>query len=125
MKRIPVAILGATGMVGQRLIQRLANHPQFEVVAVAASARSAGKPYRQATTWRLPGESFGAVGDQIVLPCTVEAMPKGGRIDIYTDLLGADDENAAAFVKKNRAEKKEAGHKSSTGVGQLGKDATP
>jgi aspartate-semialdehyde dehydrogenase len=77
MKRIPVAILGATGMVGQRLIQRLANHPQFEVVAVAASARSAGKPYRQATTWRLPGESFGAVGDQIVLPCTVEAMPKG------------------------------------------------
>lgn len=77
MERIPVAILGATGMVGQRLIQRLSDHPQFKVVAVAASARSAHKPYREATTWRLPGEPYGEAGDLVVLPATVEAMPAG------------------------------------------------
>jgi aspartate-semialdehyde dehydrogenase len=48
MNKTPVAILGATGMVGQRFVTLLANHPWFEVVAVAASAQSAGKSYRQA-----------------------------------------------------------------------------
>lgn len=43
MKKIPVGILGATGMVGQRFIALLKNHPWFEVTAVAASPRSAGK----------------------------------------------------------------------------------
>lgn len=43
MKKIPVGILGATGMVGQRLVSLLANHPWFELVAVAASPRSVGK----------------------------------------------------------------------------------
>lgn len=43
MKKIPVGILGATGMVGQRFITLLANHPWFEIVSVAASPRSVGK----------------------------------------------------------------------------------
>lgn len=43
MKKIPVGILGATGMVGQRFVTLLQNHPWFEVVAVAASPRSVGK----------------------------------------------------------------------------------
>jgi aspartate-semialdehyde dehydrogenase len=51
-----VGILGATGMVGQRFIQLLATHPQFEVTAVAASDRSQGKPYGEACSWRLAGE---------------------------------------------------------------------
>lgn len=51
-----VGILGATGMVGQRFIQLLENHPQFEVTAVAASDRSQGKNYGEACTWRLGGE---------------------------------------------------------------------
>ncbi|MBI3932268.1 MAG: aspartate-semialdehyde dehydrogenase [Acidobacteria bacterium] len=55
MSRIPVAILGATGAVGQRFLQLLAEHPLFEVVEVAASDRSAGKAYREACVWRLPG----------------------------------------------------------------------
>ncbi len=59
MSRLPVVVLGATGMVGQRIVQRLAGHPQLRVVAVAASARSAGRPYREACTWRLPGTPFG------------------------------------------------------------------
>src|SRR4029078_10968899 len=53
MNKIPVAVRGATGAVGQRFIQLLENHPWFEVAEVAASDRSAGKPYREAATWRL------------------------------------------------------------------------
>lgn len=51
--RIPVAVLGATGSVGQRFVQLLANHPWFRVAEVVASERSTGKSYREATDWRL------------------------------------------------------------------------
>lgn len=52
-KRIPVAILGATGNVGQRFIQLLEHHPWFQVAEVVASDRSAGKRFDEATDWRL------------------------------------------------------------------------
>jgi aspartate-semialdehyde dehydrogenase len=52
-ERIPVAILGATGSVGQRFIQLLAQHPWFRVHEVVASDRSAGKSYLDAADWRL------------------------------------------------------------------------
>ncbi|HSD72985.1 MAG TPA: aspartate-semialdehyde dehydrogenase [Thermoanaerobaculia bacterium] len=51
--KIPVGVLGATGTVGQRFVERLATHPWFELVAVAASERSEGRPYAEATRWRL------------------------------------------------------------------------
>jgi aspartate-semialdehyde dehydrogenase len=51
--RIAVGILGATGMVGQRFIQLLENHPWFEVGWVAASERSEGRRYAEAVRWRL------------------------------------------------------------------------
>ncbi|PYP85967.1 MAG: aspartate-semialdehyde dehydrogenase [Candidatus Angelobacter sp. Gp1-AA117] len=51
--KIPVGILGATGTVGQRFIQILEQHPWFEVAWLAASDRSAGKPYAQAAKWNL------------------------------------------------------------------------
>lgn len=47
-KKLRVGILGGTGMVGQRFISLLENHPWFEVVAIAASPRSAGKTYAEA-----------------------------------------------------------------------------
>jgi len=50
-ERIPVAILGATGTVGQTFIRLLAGHPTFEVAEVAASARSAGQPYGDVVHW--------------------------------------------------------------------------
>ena len=56
--RIPVAVLGATGMVGQRFIELLQGHPWFELVAVAASEKHAGRPYGEATRWRLPGSEM-------------------------------------------------------------------
>ena len=55
-RKYRVGILGATGTVGQRFIQLLENHPQFELTALAASDRSRGKAYREACAWRLPGE---------------------------------------------------------------------
>src|SRR3989344_8799897 len=53
MTKIKVGILGATGAVGQRIIQLLENHPWFEVVSLCASEKSAGKLYKDATTWRV------------------------------------------------------------------------
>ena len=52
MNHFRVGIIGATGMVGQRFISLLADHPWFQVTCVAASARSAGKPYREAVAGR-------------------------------------------------------------------------
>jgi len=50
-QKIPVGILGATGSVGQRFLELLSNHPWFEVVELAASDKSAGKKYSEATNW--------------------------------------------------------------------------
>src|SRR5580658_1983484 len=51
--KLPVGILGATGVVGQRYIQLLENHPWFEIAWLAASDRSSGKTYGEAAKWRL------------------------------------------------------------------------
>jgi aspartate-semialdehyde dehydrogenase len=53
MSKLQVAVLGATGTVGQRMIQLLERHPWFEVSAVCASDNSAGKNYAQVTRWML------------------------------------------------------------------------
>jgi aspartate-semialdehyde dehydrogenase len=66
--RIPVVVLGATGAVGQRFIQLLANHPWFEVVALAGSERSAGQRYRDVCNWVIQGDPPDWVGDMIVHP---------------------------------------------------------
>ena len=64
--RIPVGVLGGTGMVGQHFIKFLRNHPWFEVTWVGASDRSAGKQYSEATSWRLDGEMPPAMRGLIV-----------------------------------------------------------
>ena len=52
MKKFKVGVVGATGMVGQRFITLLVNHPWFELTTLAASARSAGKRYEDAVGGR-------------------------------------------------------------------------
>src|SRR5260370_6390754 len=64
--RVRVGILGATGMVGQRFVQLLANHSGFVVTALAASDRSEGKPYGEACTWRLVGDMPAFVKSMVV-----------------------------------------------------------
>ena len=68
--KIPVAILGATGAVGQKFIKLLENHPWFEVAQVAASEKSAGKRYKEVALWKQSTPIPGAVCDLQVRPCT-------------------------------------------------------
>lgn len=69
MTRIPVTILGATGVVGQRFVRRLADHPKFEIAHLAASERSLGKRYDEACAWRLSGEPYAGLGDRVLRHC--------------------------------------------------------
>ncbi len=75
-KKYPIGILGATGMVGQRFIQLLENHPWFEVAWLAASDRSSGKPYGEAAKWRLDTPLPERIAGMIVSPAEPEGAPK-------------------------------------------------
>lgn len=68
VERIPVAILGATGAVGQTFVRLLAGHPWFRLAEVAASERSTGKSYAEATRW-IEGELPADVARLEVQPC--------------------------------------------------------
>ncbi|MDI7277668.1 MAG: aspartate-semialdehyde dehydrogenase, partial [Anaerolineae bacterium] len=72
--KIPVAILGATGAVGQRFIQLLDQHPWFQVATLTASERSEGRPYGEACRWVLEGEMPPGVRDMVLGPSTPEAV---------------------------------------------------
>ena len=74
--KIPVGILGATGIVGQRFIQMLEHHPWFEVGWLAASDRSEGKPYAEAARWRLKTAIPANVAKMMVSPATPDGAPK-------------------------------------------------
>ncbi|HEX2223028.1 MAG TPA: aspartate-semialdehyde dehydrogenase [Thermoanaerobaculia bacterium] len=75
-KKIEVGILGATGTVGQRFVQLLENHPWFELKWLAASDRSAGKPYREAASWQLEGGPPERVGGLTVEECAPGRGPR-------------------------------------------------
>ncbi|MCD6475624.1 MAG: aspartate-semialdehyde dehydrogenase [Anaerolineaceae bacterium] len=68
INKIPVAILGATGMVGQRFVQLLAHHPLFRITALASSERSVGKVYQDACHWLLEGEIPAEIAEMVVQP---------------------------------------------------------
>ena len=95
--KIKVAVLGATGMVGQRFIQLLENHPWFEVAALAGSSRSAGKKYKDACRWYLEGDMPAAVADMQVLPAAppmqvglvFSALPADVALDIESEFAQA------------------------------------
>ena len=68
-EKIPVAILGATGSVGQKFVELLANHPWFEIAELCASDKSAGKKYKDAVDWFLPSPIPESVGETLVQKC--------------------------------------------------------
>jgi len=72
----PIGILGATGMVGQRFIQLLENHPWFEVAWLAASDRSSGKLYGDAAKWRLDTPLPDRIARMTVSPAVPAGAPK-------------------------------------------------
>ena len=67
-RKYRVGILGATGTVGQRFVQLLEHHPQFEITALAASDRSIGKPYSEACAWKLAGAMPDYVKNIVIQP---------------------------------------------------------
>ncbi len=85
-KIIPVGILGATGTVGQRFVQLLAEHPWFEVAAITGSQRTAGRPYREGVNWKLNGDIPEAVGELIVQP-TDTKLAVGGKTPVVFSAL--------------------------------------
>ena len=94
-----MGVLGATGAVGQTFIRLLADHPWFEVTAVAASERSAGKRYRDAAHW-LSGELPPRVGDLTVTLCDPAAVDT----QIVFSALDSDaaQEVEAAFARAGK-----------------------
>lgn len=74
--KLPIGILGATGMVGQRYIQLLENHPWFEIAWLAASDRSSGKKYGEAAKWRLDTPLPRRIAEMTVSPAEPEGAPR-------------------------------------------------
>ena len=100
-KKVAVAVLGGTGLVGQRLIHLLADHPWFELIEIGASERSSGKSYRDAVAWKLPTP----------IPAAAALLPVK-RVDptavtapvVFSALDGAvADEVEVPFAKAGRA----------------------
>src|ERR1700759_2370240 len=80
MERRNVGILGATGAVGQRFIQLLADHPWFNITWLAASDRSAGKTYADACAWRLDTPLPERIAKMVLQPNAPEAPADLPRI---------------------------------------------
>lgn len=93
---VNVGVLGATGMVGQRFIQSLDKHPDFNLTALAASSRSAGKKYEDATTWYLDDAMPDSVKDIIVS----ETDPSDISNDVDIIFSSLPSQNAAAVEPK-------------------------
>ncbi len=98
-QKIPVGVLGATGMVGQHFVKFLRDHPWFEVVWVGASDRSAGRKYADATQWRLDG-----VMPEAVAALTVEECKPGNAPRL---VFSAMDASVATEIERAFAQ---AGH---------------
>lgn len=99
-KKLRVGVLGATGMVGQRFISLLANHPWYEVVTIAASPRSAGKTYEEAVggRWKMASPMPEAIKKKIVMNVNeVEKVASGvdfvfSAVDMSKDEIKAIEE---------------------------------
>src|SRR5436305_13332564 len=97
--KIPIGILGATGMVGQRFVQLLESHPWFEVAWLAASERSSGLPYAEAARWKLNT----AIPERVAGMRLHDAAPDGAPKVIFAAL-------DAGIAKELEPKFAEAGH---------------
>jgi len=96
MEKIKVGVLGATGAVGQRFVQLLQNHPWFEITALCASDRNAGKRYVDACRWNLRGEMPASVRDMILLECEPGPDCKIVFSALPSEIAGEVEEDFAA-----------------------------
>ena len=102
MKTYNVAVVGATGMVGQRFLSLLENHPWFKVVAVAASARSAGRPYREAVgaRWAMATPIPAAAADMVVMDADADAEKIAGMVDFIFCAVDMKKDEIRALEEK-------------------------
>jgi aspartate-semialdehyde dehydrogenase len=94
-ERIPVAVLGATGMVGNTFVNLLATHPWFRVAEVAASDRSAGKSFADASRW-VESELPDSIGELEMLPCDPGAVTSPIVFSALDSAIAGDVEEAFA-----------------------------
>lgn len=81
MKKYRVGVIGATGMVGQRFVMLVSRHPWFELAALAASPRSAGKLYRDAAHWMMSEPMPESAANMTVLDATADIDKIAGEVD--------------------------------------------
>ncbi len=102
--RIPVAVLGATGTVGQKFVRLLEHHPWFEIVAVAASEQSAGKRYGDIVRWRESTPLPSRVADLIVGRCVPPLPVRVAFSALEAEIAGEVEQSfarAGVFVVTN------------------------
>ena len=107
MKKLNVGIIGGTGMVGQRFITLLADHPWFEIKVIAASGRSAGKAYRDAvgSRWVMADPIPAKVADITVMDATEDVEKIAGIVDfVFCAVDMKKDEIRALEERYARAE---------------------
>jgi aspartate-semialdehyde dehydrogenase len=100
IRRRRVAVLGATGAVGQEFVRLLADHPWFDLVGVAASERSAGKPYAEAVRWLGETPIPSGIATKTVLPCDPEKVEAELVFSALDSSVAGEAE--AAFARAGR-----------------------
>lgn len=102
MKKFNVGIIGATGMVGQRFSLLLENHPWFNVVAVAASPRSAGKRYEEAVgaKWAMTSPIPANIKDMIVMDATADIEKIASMVDFVFCAVDMKKEEIKALEER-------------------------
>lgn len=102
MKTFNVGIIGATGMVGQRFALLLDKHPWFNVVAVAASPRSAGKKLKDAigSRWAMPEPMPEKIGDLTVMDATADVEKIASMVDFVFCAVDMKKEEIRALEER-------------------------
>ena len=103
MKTYKVGVIGATGMVGQRFLSLLESHPWFEVEALAASERSAGKKYADVVSgarWSMEGPVPAALKDMVVMDATKDAEKIAGMVDFVFCAIDLEKDKTRALEER-------------------------
>jgi len=93
--KIPVAVLGATGSVGQKMVELLNHHPWFYISALSASDRSVGKSYKEAVNWLMPTPLPEEIGQMKVLPSKPSLKAKIAFSALDASVAGSIEEDFA------------------------------
>ncbi|HEY2375139.1 MAG TPA: aspartate-semialdehyde dehydrogenase [Gemmatimonadaceae bacterium] len=99
-ERRRVAVLGATGAVGQRFVRLLENHPWFEIAELAASERSAGRAYGEAVRWVTPGQMPRSLAGKTIVACDPSAVSSDIVFSALDSSVAGDAEMAFARAGK-------------------------